>query len=151
MFYDKVRIFIKGGDGGNGMVSFRREKYVPEGGPSGGDGGLGGSVYLVGDKGATTMIDFKYKKHHKAPKGENGKTSNMHGRSGQNLYLKVPLGTIVKDELGNVLADIIEDGQEVCVAAGGRGAEAMLVLCPIKIRRQEWLKMESQEKKKLFF
>ncbi|AMP20748.1 GTPase ObgE [endosymbiont 'TC1' of Trimyema compressum] len=121
MFYDKVRIFIKGGYGGNGMVSFRREKYVPEGGPSGGDGGLGGSVFLVGDKGATTMIDFKYKKHHKAAKGENGKTSNMHGRNGQNLYLKVPLGTIVKDELGNVLADIIEDGQEVCVAAGGRG------------------------------
>ena len=121
MFYDKVRIFIKGGDGGNGMVSFRREKYVPEGGPSGGDGGLGGSVFLVGDKGTTTMIDFKYKKHHKAAKGENGKTNNMHGRNGQNLYLKVLLGTIVKDELGNVLADIIEDGQEVCVAAGGRG------------------------------
>lgn len=121
MFYDKVRIFIKGGDGGNGMVSFRREKYVPEGGPSGGDGGLGGSVFLVGDKGATTMIDFKYKKHYKAAKGGNGKTSNMHGKNGQNLYLKVPLGTIVKDELENVLADIIEDGQKVCMANGGRG------------------------------
>lgn len=121
MFYDKVKIFIKGGDGGNGMVSFRREKYVPEGGPSGGDGGRGGSVYLIGDSGATTMIDFKYKKHHKAPKGENGKTSNMHGRNGQDLYLKVPLGTIVKDGSGQVLGDIIEDGQKVCIANGGRG------------------------------
>lgn len=121
MFYDKVKISIKGGDGGNGMVSFRREKYVPKGGPNGGDGGLGGSVFLIGDKSITTMIDFKYKKYHKATKGENGKISNMHGKNGQALYLKVPLGTIVKDELGNVLADIIKNDQKVCVACGGRG------------------------------
>ena len=121
MFYDKAKIFIKGGDGGNGMISFRREKYVPEGGPSGGNGGLGGSVFLVGDKSGITMIDFKYKKYYKAVKGENGKTNNMHGRNGKSLYIKVPLGTIIKDKSGNILADIIEDGQKVCVAVGGRG------------------------------
>jgi len=121
MFYDRTKIFIKAGDGGNGMVSFRREKYVPEGGPSGGDGGNGGDIYIIGDNNITTMIDFKYKKHYKADKGENGSRSNMHGKNAPVTILKVPLGTMVKDETGAVIADIIEDGQKLLVAKGGRG------------------------------
>lgn len=121
MFYDRTKIFIKAGDGGNGMVSFRREKYVPEGGPSGGDGGNGGNVYIMGDSNMTTMIDFKYKKHYKADKGDNGRSSNMHGKNAPETIIKVPLGTMVKDEAGAVIADIIEDGQKFLVAKGGRG------------------------------
>lgn len=121
MFYDRAKIFVKGGDGGNGMVSFRREKYVPEGGPNGGDGGQGGSVFIQGDSGLSTMIDFKYKKHYKADRGDHGRSSNMHGKSGKDLIIRVPLGTMLKDEAGNVLEDVTEDGQKVLVAKGGRG------------------------------
>ena len=121
MFYDRAKIVVKGGDGGNGMVSFRREKYVPEGGPNGGDGGQGGSVFIQGDSGLSTMIDFKYKKHYKADRGDHGRSSNMHGKSGKDLIIRVPLGTMLKDEAGNVLEDVTEDGQKVLVAKGGRG------------------------------
>ncbi len=121
MFYDRAKIYIKAGDGGNGMVSFRREKYVPEGGPNGGDGGIGGNIYIQGDNNLTTMIDFKYRKNYKADKGDNGRSSNMHGKNAPDKIIKVPLGTMVKDDTGEVVADIIEDGQKLLVANGGRG------------------------------
>lgn len=122
MFYDRAKIFLKAGDGGNGQVSFRREKFVPEGGPNGGDGGRGGSVYLVGDHNLRTLLDFKMKQHYKAPKGENGQNSNKVGKSGQHIYLHVPLGTVVRfDGEEAIFADIVEDGQKVCVVRGGRG------------------------------
>ena len=122
MFYDKAKIYVKAGNGGNGIVAFRREKYVPEGGPNGGDGGDGGSVILVGDKGLRTLVDFKYKPHVKAKKGEHGQGKSRHGKNAENNILKVPLGTIVKDfDTGELIADITEDDQRVVVAKGGRG------------------------------
>ncbi len=122
MFYDRAKIFLKAGDGGNGLVSFRREKFVPEGGPNGGDGGRGGSVYLIGDHNLRTLLDFKMKQHYKAPKGENGQNSNKVGKSGKDIYLHVPLGTVVRrDGEEAVIADLVTDGQKVLAAKGGRG------------------------------
>lgn len=122
MFYDRAKIYVKGGDGGSGAVAFRREKYVPEGGPSGGDGGRGGSVIVVGDEGLRTLVDFRYKRHYKAERGEHGQGKGMHGKGGEDLYLRIPPGTIIKDsETGEVLADIVYAGQEAVVARGGRG------------------------------
>jgi len=122
MFYDQARIYVKAGDGGNGVVAFRREKYVPEGGPSGGDGGRGGNVVLRADEGLRTLVDFRYKRHYKAERGEHGQGKNMHGRSGEDLILRVPVGTVVKDEeTGEILGDLTEHGQELIVAKGGRG------------------------------
>lgn len=122
MFYDYVKIFVKGGDGGNGIVTFRREKYVPLGGPSGGDGGKGADVVFVADESLTTLVDFKYRQHYKASRGENGMRKNMQGKSGEPLIVKVPVGTLVRDaETGELLADIVEKNQRVVVARGGRG------------------------------
>ncbi|KAB2952324.1 GTPase ObgE [Heliorestis acidaminivorans] len=122
MFYDQAKIFVKGGDGGNGIVAFRREKYVPEGGPAGGDGGRGGSVIIVGNEGLRTLVDLRYQRHYKGTRGEHGMGKTMHGRSGEDRLLKVPIGTVIKDaDTGETLADIIEEGQEVVVAKGGRG------------------------------
>lgn len=121
MFYDRAKIFVKAGDGGNGLVSFRREKYVSEGGPNGGNGGKGADIFVVGDGNLSTMIDFKYKKHYKGDKGENGKSRNMHGKNAEDVVIKVPLGTIIKDEAGEVIDDINQDGQKLLVAKGGRG------------------------------
>jgi len=122
MFYDQAKIYVKGGDGGAGAVAFRREKYVPEGGPSGGDGGRGGKVILVADEGLRTLVDFRYKRHYKAERGEHGQGKNMHGKSGEDLYLRIPVGTVVKDaDTGEILADLVEHGQMVVVANGGRG------------------------------
>lgn len=122
MFYDYVKIFVKGGDGGNGIVTFRREKYVPLGGPSGGDGGKGADVIFVADESLTTLVDFKYRQHYKAQRGENGMRKNMHGKNGEPLVVKVPVGTLVRDaESGELLADIVEKNQRVVVARGGRG------------------------------
>lgn len=122
MFYDYVKIFVKAGDGGNGIVTFRREKYVPLGGPSGGDGGDGADVIFVADEGLTTLVDFKYRQHYKAQRGENGMRKNMHGKNGAPLIVKVPVGTIVRDDsTGELLADIVEKDQRVVVAKGGRG------------------------------
>lgn len=122
MFYDFSKINIKAGDGGNGIVAFRREKYVPRGGPAGGDGGRGGHIVLVGDEGLTTLVDFKYKKHYKAGRGSHGGGKNMFGAGGEDLYLQIPLGTLIRDaESGEILADIISPGQEVVAAKGGRG------------------------------
>ena len=122
MFYDQAKIYVKGGDGGAGIVAFRREKYVPEGGPSGGDGGRGGAIIFVGDEGLRTLVDFRYKRHYKGDRGDNGQAKNMSGRSGEDFVLRIPVGTVVlNDDTGEVMADIIEHGQRVVVAAGGRG------------------------------
>ncbi len=121
MFIDHAKIYVKGGDGGNGVVAFRREKYVPLGGPSGGDGGRGGNVIFVADEGLSTLMDFKYKKHFKAKRGSHGQGKNMHGAGGEDLIIKVPVGTIIRDDDTNqVMADLIEPQQQLIVAHGGR-------------------------------
>ncbi len=121
-FLDKTRIRIISGRGGNGMVAWRREKYVDKGGPAGGDGGSGGDVYLVADENMSTLMDFKYKSVFKADNGENGSIKNMHGRCAKNLVIKVPVGTVVRDlKTGNAIADLTEHEQKVLVAKGGRG------------------------------
>lgn len=122
MFVDEAKIYVKGGDGGNGIIAFRREKYVDKGGPWGGDGGKGGDVIFVVDEGLRTLIDFKYRKHFKAPKGENGKTKNQHGADAEDLVVKVPPGTVLyDDDTGEMIADLKTPGQRVTVARGGRG------------------------------
>ncbi|KNF09437.1 GTPase Obg [Gottschalkia purinilytica] len=124
MFIDVANIYVKGGNGGHGAVAFRREKYEPSGGPAGGDGGDGGSVILQVDNGLRTLMDFRYKKHYKAETGENGKAKKQYGRGGEDLILRVPPGTIVKDtETGLVIADLTKDKQSVVVAKGGRGGK----------------------------
>jgi GTP-binding protein len=122
MFVDRAKIYVKAGDGGNGVVAFRREKYVPRGGPSGGDGGRGADVVLVVDSDLTTLMDFKYRVHYKAKRGEHGQGSNKFGRSAENLVINVPPGTVIKDaETGDVLADLVENEQSFVAAKGGRG------------------------------
>ncbi|PTE68317.1 GTPase ObgE [Staphylococcus devriesei] len=122
MFVDQVKISLKAGDGGNGITAYRREKYVPFGGPAGGDGGKGASVVFEVDEGLRTLLDFRYQRHFKAKKGENGQSSNMHGKNAEDLVLKVPPGTIIKSvDTEEVLADLVEDGQRAIVAQGGRG------------------------------
>lgn len=122
MFLDQVTIDVKAGKGGDGMVAFRREKYVPDGGPAGGDGGRGGDVILVVDEGLRTLMDFRFNRHFKATPGENGMSKGMHGRGSDDLYVKVPQGTTVRDaETGHLLGDLIEQGQMLVVAKGGRG------------------------------
>ena len=121
-FLDKSKVKVISGHGGNGMVAWRREKYVDMGGPAGGDGGLGGDVYFIADENMSTLMDFKYKSVFKAEAGVNGRSKNQHGRCGKNLYIKVPVGTMVKDlKTGNVIADLVNAGDTVLVAKGGRG------------------------------
>lgn len=122
MFLDQVTVEVKAGKGGDGMVSFRREKYVPNGGPSGGDGGRGGSIIFYVDEGLRTLMDFRYNRHFKAKPGEKGMIKGMHGRGAEDLYVKVPAGTTVRDaETGKILGDLVDNGQELVVAKGGRG------------------------------
>lgn len=122
MVIDYVKISVKAGDGGNGAVSFRREKYVAAGGPDGGDGGKGGDVYFKVDSNTSTLLDFKYKKKFKAEDGKRGEGARKAGKSGQNLYISVPKGTIIKDIDKNVIvADLSKDGQEFLIAKGGKG------------------------------
>ncbi len=120
MFIDKARIYVISGHGGNGAVSFRREKFVPKGGPDGGDGGNGGSVIIRATSSMKTLVNFNHKKYFKAASGENGKGSNMHGKSAEDLVIHVPTGTVVKVE-GVTIADLDEPGKSVVVAKGGRG------------------------------
>lgn len=121
-FIDKSKIRVVSGRGGNGMVAWRREKYVDKGGPAGGDGGRGGDVYLVADENMSTLMDFKHKSVFKAEAGENGGIKNMHGHCAKDLFIKVPVGTVVKDiKNGNIIADLTEHEQKVLVAKGGRG------------------------------
>jgi GTPase len=124
MFIDYAKIIIGSGKGGNGAITFRREKYVANGGPDGGDGGKGGSVYFRVDLGLNTLVDFKYKKKYLAKDGESGSGGRKTGRSGEDLYIDVPQGTIIRDEeTGKVIADLSEEGQVECVLKGGKGGK----------------------------
>ena len=119
-FIDDARIFVESGAGGNGCVSFRREKYVPRGGPDGGDGGTGGSVYLVGTKNLATLYDLKIKPHYRAKRGQHGKGKKMHGRTGADIHIRVPLGVVVC-ETDQRIGEILKEGEKIIVARGGRG------------------------------
>ena len=122
MFFDEVKIYVKGGDGGDGCVAFRREKYVPFGGPSGGHGGAGGSVYLVVDRNLNTLVHFKRRAHFKADRGGRGSGQKQQGKKGEDRLVPVPAGTMVYDaDTGELLADLVDDSQRHLVAKGGRG------------------------------
>jgi len=122
MFIDEARIYVKAGDGGNGCVSFRREKYVPRGGPDGGDGGDGGDVVFVVDTNLNTLVKFKYRQHFRAERGKHGRGACKHGRNGEDVVVSVPPGTVVRDaDTGEVLADLSEPEDRVVIARGGRG------------------------------
>ena len=121
-FIDRTRVIVKAGDGGHGKSAFRREKFIPKGGPSGGDGGRGGDIIFVVDQNMNTLLDFRYHRKFKAENGENGDIKNQYGKNAPACYVKVPAGTIVKDEeTGEVLADLTEIGQEAVICKGGRG------------------------------
>ncbi|WP_055668325.1 GTPase ObgE [Desnuesiella massiliensis] len=130
MFIDTAKIYVKSGDGGNGSVSFRREKYVPLGGPDGGDGGRGADVVLVADNNMTTLLDFAYKRKYVAEKGVDGSGSKCYGKDGDTLYLKVPTGTIVRDvETNKIMADLSHAGESYVVAKGGKGGKGNTKFC----------------------
>ncbi len=138
-FIDKAKIKISSGKGGNGVVAWRREKFVDKGGPAGGDGGKGGSVYLIADEGLSTLLDFTYRSIFKADNGENGFKKSMHGKSAKDLYIKVPTGTIVKDlKSGNIIADLTEHNQTVLVAKGGRGGRGNIHFCTPQNRAPQY-------------
>src|SRR5690554_2559483 len=122
MFIDKAKIYLKAGKGGDGAVAFRREIYVPAGGPAGGDGGKGGDIIFQVDEGMRTLMDFRYQKHYTAQNGEDGKNKNMYGKDGEDLILKVPPGTVIREEsTGQIIADLTAGDDRVVVARGGKG------------------------------
>jgi GTP-binding protein len=122
VFVDEAKIYVKAGDGGNGCVAFRREKYVPRGGPSGGDGGSGGSIYLEANPNDNTLLRYRYNREFKADRGRHGEGSNCTGHSGDDMTLLVPVGTVAYDQESNeTIADLAEPGQRVLIAHGGRG------------------------------
>ena len=130
MFIDKAKIFVKSGDGGNGCVSFRREKYVPLGGPDGGDGGKGGSVIFTVDTGLTTLLDFKYRKKFVAEAGGKGEGSKCYGKDGDDLYIRVPMGTIIRDfETNKIIADLSHKDDTFVLARGGKGGKGNCKFC----------------------
>ena len=121
-FIDEAKFFVKAGDGGNGCLSFRREKFVPKGGPDGGDGGNGGDLIIEASSRLTSLLDFRYRSHFKAERGGNGRGKKQHGRNGRDFILKVPKGSLVRDaESGEFLADLVNDGDRIRAARGGRG------------------------------
>ncbi len=121
-FIDEARIVVKAGNGGNGCISFRHEKFVPKGGPDGGNGGKGGNVIIRANRQLNTLLDFKYKRHYQAERGENGRGKNQEGKSGKDEIIKVPCGTLIKDSnKGKVIADLTIDGDEIIIARGGKG------------------------------
>src|SRR4030095_5051963 len=120
-FIDEAKIFLKAGDGGNGCASFRREAHEPRGGPDGGDGGAGGSIVFIADAQLSTLSDFRYRHEFKAPRGEHGRGKDQYGKSGEDLRVRVPVGTLVKDEDGAVLADLSAPSEKFVGARGGRG------------------------------
>ena len=127
MFIDQAKIFVKAGNGGDGVCSFRREKFVPFGGPDGGDGGHGGHVIITASKRATTLLDFRYQRHYEAPSGRPGEGSQRHGRTGENIVIIVPVGTVIRDEAtGQVIEDLTRDEQSSIIAHGGRGGRGNL-------------------------
>ena len=124
MFVDRVKIYIKAGQGGNGKTSFHTEKFVRKGGPDGGDGGKGGDIIFVADHQLDTLADFKFTKHYRAEDGTNGGSGNCTGKCGKNLIIKVPCGTVIKDaETGGILADLFKDGDKVTALVGGEGGK----------------------------
>ena len=124
MFIDRVELYVRAGKGGNGAIAFHREKFIDRGGPSGGDGGRGGSIYFVANSGLTTLIDFKYMHKIIGNDGENGQTEKCYGRGGEDIYVDVPVGTIVKEkETGRVLADFTKPGETIVIAKGGKGGK----------------------------
>lgn len=121
-FIDEVRIDVTAGDGGNGAVSFRREKFIPKGGPDGGDGGRGGSIWVVADRNINTLVEYRFTRHFRARNGEGGRGADCYGRGADDIILRVPVGTVVREEAsGDLLADLAEDGQRALVAKGGNG------------------------------
>ena len=129
-FIDEVEIRVKAGDGGNGAVAFRREKFMPLGGPSGGDGGRGGNVVMVGDSGLSTLMDLRYRREITAKSGEHGRGRDQYGKGGKDEKVRVPLGTQVFDnETGTLVADVQDHGQEVVVARGGEGGRGNIHFC----------------------
>ena len=129
MFVDRAKIRIKSGKGGNGAVTFRRDPYVPNGGPDGGDGGKGGSIIFKADRNLRTLMDFKYKRKYEAEAGQNGMSRNKFGKDGENLIIKVPMGTVVIDEeTGRIMKDLVEDGDSFVAAKGGKGGRGNLIL-----------------------
>src|SRR5947208_8381464 len=124
MFIDRVVVNVKAGDGGSGIISFRREKFVPMGGPDGGEGGRGGDVILVGDSNLATLLDYTYRDSWTAPAGDHGSGGNKSGRGGSDVVMPVPVGTIVRDlNTSEFLGEILEDGDRIVVAKGGRGGK----------------------------
>jgi GTPase len=124
MFIDRVVVNVKAGDGGSGIISFRREKFVPLGGPDGGDGGRGGDVVVVGDANLSTLLDYTYRDSWSAPAGEHGSGSNKTGRSGGDVVMPVPVGTVIRDfETSELVGEVLEDGDRIVVARGGRGGK----------------------------
>ena len=121
-FIDEAKIYVRSGRGGNGCVSFRREKFVPRGGPNGGDGGIGGDVVVIASANKNSLLDFRYKQHYRAKNGQHGRGKNQHGKTAPSLTIQVPTGTVVKNyETGKIMGDLVSDGQELVVAKGGRG------------------------------
>jgi GTPase len=121
-FFDEATIDVIAGDGGNGIASFRREKYIPRGGPDGGDGGRGGSIYAVADRNINTLIDYRYARIHRAKRGENGRGADQYGRGAEDVVLRMPVGTVIKDaDTGELIADLARDGARALVAKGGKG------------------------------
>ncbi len=130
MFIDKVKIFVKAGNGGNGSVSFLREKFVAQGGPDGGDGGHGGNIIFVADKNINTLIDFRFAKRYRAQDGEDGKGKNCYGKKGENLVIKVPQGTVIRDlKTNKIIADMFYDGEEKILCRGGKGGRGNAKFC----------------------
>lgn len=138
MFVDRVKIFVKGGRGGNGVVSFRREKYIPHGGPDGGSGGDGGDVILVADGRRSTLIDLSYRPHLHAPSGKHGEGKNKHGKNAEPLVLEVPVGTVIKNEEDTVLADLDKEGRKAVVARGGRGGRGNITFATARRRAPDF-------------
>ncbi len=123
-FIDEAKITVKAGDGGNGAISFRHEKFIPKGGPDGGNGGNGGSVIIRANRQLNTLLDYRYRPKYKAQRAEDGRSKNQYGKFGEDIVLKVPCGTLVKDRTtGEILADLTDDGDEVIVAKGGKGGK----------------------------
>ena len=121
-FFDEAKIEVIAGDGGNGAATFRREKYVPKGGPSGGDGGRGGSIYAIADRNLNTLIDFRYTRIFRAERGENGMSADCYGHGGEDMVLRMPVGTVISDlETGEPIADLDRDGKQILIAQGGKG------------------------------
>jgi GTPase len=151
MFVDEVTIRVYGGPGGAGAEAFRRETFVPRGGPSGGDGGKGGNVILRADAQLATLLDYRYQEHHRAERGQHGQGKNRTGRSGQDLVLRVPPGTLVRDaDTGEVLGELLEDGEELVAARGGRGGRGNAAFAtPTHRAPREWEPGEPGEERRI--